>query len=78
MKTEVAILLVDVCMPELDGFQLAGFLRMQLQPELLQSLPKLVHKLIGLILGVASQACARNGFGERRDRVPKIAATARL
>jgi len=28
-------------------------------------------RLIGLILGVATQACAGNGFGERRDRVRK-------
>ena len=27
LKTEVAILLVDVCMPELDGFQLAAMIR---------------------------------------------------
>ena len=27
LKTEVAILLIDVCMPELDGFQLAAMIR---------------------------------------------------
>ena len=27
LKTEVAVVLVDVCMPELDGFQLASMIR---------------------------------------------------
>ena len=27
LKTDVAILLIDVCMPELDGFQLAAMIR---------------------------------------------------
>src|SRR5712692_5589438 len=27
LKTDVAVLLVDVCMPELDGFQLAAMIR---------------------------------------------------
>ena len=27
LKTEVAVVLVDVCMPELDGFQLAAMIR---------------------------------------------------
>src|SRR3984893_8341860 len=26
LKTEIAIILTDVCMPELDGFQLAGII----------------------------------------------------
>src|SRR6476646_10799663 len=27
LKTDIAILLIDVCMPELDGFQLAAMIR---------------------------------------------------
>jgi len=27
LKTDVAVVLVDVCMPELDGFQLAAMIR---------------------------------------------------
>src|SRR5262245_66292037 len=27
LKQEIAVILVDVCMPELDGFQLAGMIR---------------------------------------------------
>src|SRR6202167_5425999 len=27
LKNDVAVVLVDVCMPELDGFQLAGMIR---------------------------------------------------
>ena len=27
LKNEVAVILVDVCMPELDGFELAGMIR---------------------------------------------------
>jgi CheY-like chemotaxis protein len=27
LKTEIAVILIDVCMPELDGFELAGLIR---------------------------------------------------
>ena len=30
LKQDIAVVLVDVCMPELDGFQLAGMIRLQL------------------------------------------------
>ena len=51
-------------------------LRMQLTGNAGQGIVARYARLIGLIPGVATQAGARNGFAEPRDRVAKIAVIA--